>query len=814
MVVQAALEKDRGRRYATAQDLAEDLRRVRLCKPIAARPVSVLGRVVRWARRSPALAASLALAFVSLAVGLAASLVFLRDAQQALGREQSVRLAWYDGLSREVAAQDLRGEFTSLHVQLQERAVAMIDEEAPGFEARVHAANAQLANSTDRADIQLPIDLGEALTHARSDLGRGLGVCASDWYHCQARRLYTKLVGHRRTAERLVAMREFARRAVECAVGLPPDDLRVMRARALWLDVLLDLDQVDACAREALQYLAPDAAATIARHSARTAVYESRLGAARLRQGATEEAAALLRRSVPLVVRKFPQTILAFGARAYLLELHDALGEVQAARRQRDELCRVLSRATNYIHTLLGHRAPAFVEAAIGPQRSGLWQWYLDMAAVGWTGGSDEAFVDRMAARLASLREQYGIADDDPVLGLLYMAYTVTANDHAWQRGWQRPLTERLFRLAADLAASCPDAVASEGYLTTLNFLGFVLARRAKLEESERVFARALLHCPTGTPLRAYIEGSRGLYLIETGQYEEAEEVLAAAFVVDLPWFGPASGDTHWSIKHIVTLYRRWGRLDDAVRWHRRQVELWDGPGRRVNFAYTLFSFGRWDATEAEVDRALAFDPLQGRALRLRARIALARGEYARAIEWARDGVAQGVKRCRRILARALFRSGAVAEALEVFESEARAKTKFEGGQFWSDYGLALAAAGRLDDAVATLRDLTKRSPRRFESWLARAAFLCRVEGASPALRQEAVDCAQKAHEIAGGRVAYPLALLAEAQQAAGRPAAAAATMAAVVAGMDDRDAQWLSLRTARAQLARYRELAGAVGPR
>jgi serine/threonine protein kinase len=52
------LEKDPRRRYATAADLADDLHRFLLGEPIRARPPGLLGRVGRWARSRPALAAT------------------------------------------------------------------------------------------------------------------------------------------------------------------------------------------------------------------------------------------------------------------------------------------------------------------------------------------------------------------------------------------------------------------------------------------------------------------------------------------------------------------------------------------------------------------------------------------------------------------------------------------------------------------------------------------------------------------------------------------------------------------------------------
>lgn len=53
IVIQTAMERDPGRRYDTALDLAEDLRRLREREPIRARPLSRAARVVRWIRRNP-----------------------------------------------------------------------------------------------------------------------------------------------------------------------------------------------------------------------------------------------------------------------------------------------------------------------------------------------------------------------------------------------------------------------------------------------------------------------------------------------------------------------------------------------------------------------------------------------------------------------------------------------------------------------------------------------------------------------------------------------------------------------------------------
>ncbi len=84
VVVATALEKDPARRYATALDLADDLRRVREREPIHARPAGPWLKLRRWAERHRGVASSLAALLVVLVAGIATTSVLLARTRSAL----------------------------------------------------------------------------------------------------------------------------------------------------------------------------------------------------------------------------------------------------------------------------------------------------------------------------------------------------------------------------------------------------------------------------------------------------------------------------------------------------------------------------------------------------------------------------------------------------------------------------------------------------------------------------------------------------------------------------------------------------------
>jgi WD40 repeat protein/serine/threonine protein kinase len=90
VILETALDRDRSRRYQTALDFAEDLRRYREHETIRARPAGPALRLRRWTRRNPAITVALASVFLVLATALAGSLALLgkvkseRDAREVV----------------------------------------------------------------------------------------------------------------------------------------------------------------------------------------------------------------------------------------------------------------------------------------------------------------------------------------------------------------------------------------------------------------------------------------------------------------------------------------------------------------------------------------------------------------------------------------------------------------------------------------------------------------------------------------------------------------------------------------------------------
>ena len=111
-IVLKAMEKEPRRRYASASELSEDLRRFLDGEPIKARRVGDLERAWKWARRRPTLTGLMLLAIASLLGGTAASTIF------------ALRANHYAAVAHSKAGVAILAEAKSHRVALDSRRVA------------------------------------------------------------------------------------------------------------------------------------------------------------------------------------------------------------------------------------------------------------------------------------------------------------------------------------------------------------------------------------------------------------------------------------------------------------------------------------------------------------------------------------------------------------------------------------------------------------------------------------------------------------------------------------------------------------------
>ncbi len=129
-VVLKALAKDPAERYATAQELADDLRRFLEYKPIRARRPSLWDQVRKWARRHKLVVGVAAVLLLVAVAVLAVSTVLIWKARERAEAGRRVARRAVDDMYRAVAAQLLREKpgMTEVVREFLEKALAFYEE--------------------------------------------------------------------------------------------------------------------------------------------------------------------------------------------------------------------------------------------------------------------------------------------------------------------------------------------------------------------------------------------------------------------------------------------------------------------------------------------------------------------------------------------------------------------------------------------------------------------------------------------------------------------------------------------------------------
>lgn len=121
------LERDAGRRYSTAAEVAAELQRFLTGEPIKSRPISSFSRAMRWAKRKPALATASTLTTVLAIAGPLAAYRIAADRQtiaaQLVERDKALarRIREYEGLEQQLeSSQSLLESILEAHPGIAE----------------------------------------------------------------------------------------------------------------------------------------------------------------------------------------------------------------------------------------------------------------------------------------------------------------------------------------------------------------------------------------------------------------------------------------------------------------------------------------------------------------------------------------------------------------------------------------------------------------------------------------------------------------------------------------------------------------------
>ncbi len=181
------MAKEPGKRYATARDLADELRRCLRGEPILARPVGRHEQLWRWAKRNPrvaSLSAAVLALLVTVAVGSSIGYPVVsekkREADQVREAESKIsdenrRLAASEGKERDRAVSALRNTQHQLTLNYLQRGVALAEASNPSSGMASLVCALEIAEPEDQLRVSIlnlmagwSDSLGTCLPHNRS----------------------------------------------------------------------------------------------------------------------------------------------------------------------------------------------------------------------------------------------------------------------------------------------------------------------------------------------------------------------------------------------------------------------------------------------------------------------------------------------------------------------------------------------------------------------------------------------------------------------------------------------------------------------
>jgi tetratricopeptide (TPR) repeat protein len=270
--------------------------------------------------------------------------------------------------------------------------------------------------------------------------------------------------------------------------------------------------------------------------------------------------------------------------------------------------------------------------------------------------------------------------------------------------------------------------------------LGGALIRCGQIDE-------AMAHCRKAlelSPNFAEAHNNLGNALKEQGQIDEAMAQYREALRIkpDLP-------EAHYS---LATALAGRGAIDEAVFQYQEGLKIKpDDAKAHYSFALMLAGSGRADEAIAEYQKALEIDPNYAEAHNNLGNVLKAQGRVDEAIAQYREAV-----RIKPSLAEAHFNlasifagRGAIDEAILQYQQGLKIT---DNAQAHYNLALILTGVGRANEAIAHYEKVLKANPDFADAWNKLAWLRATSADASIRNAKEAVELAQRAAKLSGGK--------------------------------------------------------------
>ncbi|MBK7404358.1 MAG: tetratricopeptide repeat protein [Phycisphaerales bacterium] len=560
-IVGKSLEKDRERRYQSACDLAEDIRRFLRDEPIAARPPSTSYQLRKFAQRNKPVVAGALAVVITLVLGVLAT-----SWQAVAATHESER-----ALNAETRAE--RGRLAAEREAANSKAVMQIlvgmlesadPEESEGRELTVREALDATAASI--ADLARDNQVVEATV--RNTLGtvyQNLGEYGtSEAMLRESVRLFTQSDGPE-AATTLTARRNLGAIMIDkgeldageaevratmalCETALGPDASETIGAKGDLARIAEERGQMEEAER-LLREAIDSARAALGNDDPLTLTLVNNLATNLKTQGKFAEAEPMARQSLEARARVFgekhPQTLYSMNNLATTLVRMGKTGEAEE----------LLKRCYQLRGEVLGPEHPATMTAA------------QNLANIYVTSGRLDEAEPLMRESLRVWERDLGPNHSKTLVAMNGLAYLLE------DRG-RLDEAEALYRRVVDLTAQSVGRSHPEAF-GPLNNLAMLLKTEQKYDEAlplfEELCSSAEAALPTDHYFLGIFRGNTGECLTLMGEYARAEPLLLDAERI----LRAALGDTHprttKAVARLVTLYEDWGRRDKADTWRQAQ---------------------------------------------------------------------------------------------------------------------------------------------------------------------------------------------------------------------------------------------------